>query len=101
MLYKLHYTLPSQREFGPPVEKRSLLPDKHLDFSLTLVLFKFPDVEWHGRWITLALFSHQKKDASYLRTAPNACSLIRRVLARFQTKCVIYMEQFASYLGHI
>ena len=32
-----------------------------LDFSLTLVLFKFPDVESHGRRITLALFSHQKK----------------------------------------
>ena len=28
-----------------------------LDFSLTLVLFKFPDVESHGRRITLALFS--------------------------------------------
>ena len=27
----------------------------------TLVWFKFPDVESHGRGITLALFSHQKK----------------------------------------
>ena len=28
-----------------------------LDFSFTLVLFKFPDVETHGRRSTLALFS--------------------------------------------
>ena len=29
-------------------EKLSLLPDKHLDFSFTVVLFKFADVESHG-----------------------------------------------------
>ena len=39
------------------LEKLSLLPD----FSLSLVLFKFPDVQSQGRRITLALFSHQKE----------------------------------------
>ena len=39
------------------VEKLSLLPD----FSLSLVLFKFPDVQSQGRRISLALFSHQKE----------------------------------------
>ena len=47
-------------------EKLSQLPDKRpLDFSLTFVLSKFPDVESNGRRITLALFSHQKKTTSW------------------------------------
>ena len=51
-------------------EKLSLLPDRHLrtfllDSSYSSLL-KFPDVKSHGRRITLALFSHQKKRMSWL-----------------------------------
>ena len=65
-------------------EKLSLLPDRHLrtfllDSSYSSLL-KFPDVKSHGRRITLALFSHQKK----------------KVLARVRVH-----RQFCSHLIHL
>ena len=45
-----------------------------LNFSLTLVLFKLPDVESHGRRITLALFSHKKTFLARVKVQLQFCS---------------------------
>ena len=42
--------------------------------EISLVLFKFPDVESHGRRITLALFSHQKKVLARVKVQLQFCS---------------------------
>ena len=40
-------------------------PPPYIVSEQKVVLFKFPDVESHGRRMTLALFSHQKKTKSW------------------------------------